>query len=106
MDNRQFFIYLMILAGSTYLIRAVPFSLIKRKIKNRFVNSFLHYIPYAVLTVMTIPGIFYAPDYVMSAVVGFMVAILFAFWEKSLTVVAVAACTAVFFAECIIKIAG
>ena len=58
MSNTEFFIYLLILAGSTYLIRVIPFIALKEKINNRFVRSFLAYIPYAVLTAMTIPAIF------------------------------------------------
>ena len=54
MKNSVFFIYLLILAGSTYLIRVIPFIAIKEKINNSFVRSFLYYIPYAVLTAMTI----------------------------------------------------
>ena len=56
MDNLQFFLYLLLLAGSTYLIRVIPFVAIKDKLHNRFILSFLYYIPYAVLTVMTIPS--------------------------------------------------
>jgi branched-subunit amino acid transport protein len=58
MKNSVFFIYLLILAGSTYLIRVIPFIAIKEKINNSFVRSFLYYIPYAVLTAMTIPAVF------------------------------------------------
>ena len=54
MNNYVFFLYLLILAGSTYLIRVIPFVAIKNKINNRFIRSFLAYIPYAVLTAMTI----------------------------------------------------
>lgn len=92
----SFWIYLIILAGSTYLIRAVPFAAMQKKIDNVFIKSFLTYIPYAVLTVMTVPGIFYATNSVTTAVVGFVVAIVFALWGQSLTVVAVAACVSVF----------
>ena len=63
MKNSVFFIYLLILAGSTYLIRVIPFIAIKEKINNSFVRSFLYYIPYAVLTAMTIPAVFYATNW-------------------------------------------
>ena len=99
MDRKTFFIYLVIMAGSTYLIRAIPFAVINQKIENRFVKSFLHYIPFAVLSAMTFPAILYATEYVISAFVGFVVAILFAAKGKSLTTVAVAACVAVFVVE-------
>lgn len=103
MELREFFIYLFILAGSTYLIRAIPFVLVKKKIENRFIRSFLYYIPYAVLTAMTVPSIFYATEYIVSAVVGFVVAVFLALRRKSLTVVAVAACAGVYVVECIMR---
>ncbi|MBQ8278646.1 MAG: AzlD domain-containing protein [Roseburia sp.] len=99
MELYSFFIYLAIMAGSTYLIRAIPFAVINKKIENQVIKSFLHYIPFAVLSAMTFPAILYATDYVISAAVGFVVAILFAAKGKSLTTVAVAACVAVFVVE-------
>ena len=102
MNTREFFIYLLILSGSTYLIRSIPFALLRKKIENRFIKSFLYYIPYAVLTAMTIPAIFYATDYKLSAAAGLVVAVGLALKGKSLTVVAVAACAMVFLVESII----
>ncbi len=99
MDNKIFFIYLLILAGSTYLIRVIPFVAIKQKINNRFIRSFLYYIPYAVLTAMTIPAIFYATNWWMGAAAGLAVAVVLALKGKGLTTVAVAACAAVFLVE-------
>lgn len=99
MDNKHFFIYLLILAGSTYLIRVIPFVAIKQKINNRFIRSFLYYIPYAVLTAMTIPAIFYATDWWAGAAAGLVVAVVLALKGKGLTTVALAACTAVFLTE-------
>ena len=104
MDNLQFFLYLLLLAGSTYLIRVIPFVAIKDKLHNRFILSFLYYIPYAVLTVMTIPAIFYATKSPLSALAGLIVAIVFALRKTSLTVVAVAACATVFVTECFLPI--
>ena len=106
MELRSFFTYLAVMAGSTYLIRAVPFALIDKKIENRFIKSFLYYIPFAVLSAMTFPAILYATDYVISAAVGFAVAILFAAKGKSLTTVAIAACVAVFAVETILGFMG
>ena len=93
MKNSVFFIYLLILAGSTYLIRVIPFIAIKEKINNSFVRSFLYYIPYAVLTAMTIPAVFYATNWWVGA------AVIFALKGKGLTTVAVASCVAVFIVE-------
>ena len=99
MNNYVSFLYLLILAGSTYLIRVIPFVAIKNKINNRFIRSFLAYIPYAVLTAMTIPAVFYATNWWAGAAAGLIVAIIFALKEKGLTVVAIAACVAVFVVE-------
>ncbi len=106
MELKEFFIYLLILAGSTYLIRAVPFAALRKKIENRFIKSFLYYIPYAVLTAMTIPAIFYATDNKVSAAAGLFVSIFLAMKGKSLTVVAVAACIAVYLTESALTLFG
>ena len=82
-DKMWFLLCLLTSAGVTYLVRMVPLVLIKKKITNRFIRSFLYYIPYAVLGVMTIPAIFYATASVISAVVGFLVAVWLA-WKECL----------------------
>lgn len=104
MNTAQFFIYLALLAGSTYLIRVIPFVLAKEKIKNQFVRSFLYYIPYAVLTAMTVPAIFYATRHIISSAVGFFVAVLLAYRKKGLLTVATFACIAVFVCDWIISL--
>ena len=96
MNNTQFWLYLLVLSGSTYLIRVIPFVAIREKIKNRFIQSFLYYIPYAVLTAMTIPAIFYATSHMLSALIGLLIAILLALRGKSLTVVAFTSCVFVY----------
>lgn len=95
MPDSKFLLYLLVTAGVTYLVRMLPLVLMKGKIKNRFVLSFLHYIPYAVLSVMTIPAIFYAADNPLAAAAGFAVAMVLAYKGKSLVQVAAAACAAV-----------
>lgn len=100
--NKEFWIYLLILAGSTYLIRAVPFAAVQKKITNRFVRSFLYYIPYTVLAAMTFPAALYATGNIFAAAAGLFVAVIFAVTEKGLTVVAVASCVTVFAVELII----
>ena len=103
MSNITFLPYLIVMAGMTYLIRMLPLVLIKKKIKNRFLLSFLHYIPYAVLSVMTIPAIFYSTSSVLSASVGFIVAVILAYREKSLLTVAAFSSLAVLAVETVIK---
>lgn len=102
MNLTQYFIYLAIIAGSTYLIRAIPFTLAKNKVQNRFIQSFLYYIPYAVLTVMTIPAVFTATSSVISAVCGVIAAVILAYRGKGLTTVAIISCVVVFLAESIL----
>ena len=95
----NFLVYLMVTAGTTYLVRMLPLVLMKGRIKNRFLLSFLHYIPYAVLSVMTVPAIFTATGDVRTAAAGFAVAMILAWREKSLLTVAAAACAAVLAAD-------
>ena len=95
---------LAIMAGSTYLLRAVPFALVRKKIQNTFFRSFLHYIPYAVLTAMTVPAIFYAVDAPIAAAAGFVTALILSFWGKGLTLVALAACSAVYVTSLILPL--
>ena len=101
---KDFWIYLLILAGSTYLIRALPFALLKRKISNVYVRSFLHYIPYAVLAAMTLPAALYATGNIISGAAGLIVGGFFAYRGKSLTAVAVISCVTALAAECIIML--
>ncbi len=104
MPKVSFLIYLLSMAGVTYLIRMVPLVLVKRKIKNRFVLSFLYYIPYAVLSVMTVPAIFSATENPVSGALGFVAALIGAFFERSLVFVAATACSAVFITEFIFSL--
>lgn len=106
MNNETFWIYLVILAGSTYLIRVIPFVAIRNKIENRFIRSFLFYIPFAVLAAMTIPAIFTATGMVLSGVIALLVAALFAIKDFSLTVVAVVACVAVLITQWLVQLLG
>ena len=87
--------YLAITAGVTYLVRMLPLVLMKGRIRNRFLLSMLHYIPYAVLSVMTIPAIFSATADPRTAAVGFVTALILAWRGGSLLQVAAAACAAV-----------
>ena len=99
----SFALYLAVMAGVTYLIRALPLLLVRSKIKNKFFLSFLYYIPYAVLSVMTIPAIFYATQHRITAIVGFAAAAIAAYFEKSLVTVAALSCAAVLIAEIAVR---
>lgn len=99
MNNIGFFPYLLTMAGVTYLIRMLPLVLLKKKITNRFILSFLYYIPYAVLAVMTIPAIFTSTTEPLAAALGFVAAVSLAYFEKSLLTVASCSCAVVFIVE-------
>lgn len=92
MQITQFFIYLAVMAGITYLIRAVPLVLFKGEVKNQFFKSFLEYIPYAVLGAMTFPEIFYSTNGLASGIAGTITALILAFYNRGLLSVAVGAC--------------
>ena len=97
--NGNFFIYLAVMALTTYLVRALPFTVFTKKIQNRFFKSFLAYVPYAVLSAMTIPAILYSTKSIWSAAAGFLTAVLLSLWEKSLIIVAFFSCLVVFLTE-------
>lgn len=94
MEIMDFFLYLAVMAGVTYAIRAIPFVLFSGEIENVFVRSFLTYVPYAVLGAMTFPAIFSSTGDFPSALAGTVVALILAFYERGLLTVAVCACGA------------
>ena len=101
MSWSQFLPYLLVMAGVTYLIRMLPLTVFRKEIKSRFVMSFLHYVPYAVLGAMTIPDVLYSTGDMRTALVGLAVAVVLAWRGKGLLTVAIAACVAVAAAQLI-----
>lgn len=89
-------IYIAVMAGVTYLIRMLPFTLFRKEIKSKFFNSVLYYIPYAVLSAMTFPAIFYSTDSTVSAAVGTVIAVVLAYFKVPLVIVALAASAGAF----------
>ncbi|MGN0632399.1 MAG: AzlD domain-containing protein [Oscillospiraceae bacterium] len=87
-------VYIAVMAGVTYLIRMIPFAFFKKEIKSRFFKSFLFYLPYAVLAAMTIPAIFYSTGSIVTAAVGTAAAIILAYFDLPLIVVALSASAA------------
>ena len=94
--------YIAIMALVTYAIRAIPFVAFRKKIQSRFVQDFLYYVPYAVLSAMTIPAVLYATDHMVSAAVGAAVAVVLAFFRRGLLMVALSACGAALAAELVL----
>ncbi len=95
----NFIFYLLATAVTTYLLRAIPLIFIKGKIKNRWISSFLFYMPYAVLSAMTFPAILTCTTSLISALAGLATALVLAYKEKGLLTVALSACLAVFIVE-------
>lgn len=97
-------LYLAVMAGVTYLIRMIPFTLFRKEIKSAFFRSFLAYVPYAVLGAMTFPSIFYATASLPSAIAGTAVALVLAFCKRSLLTVALGASGAALAVEIFMKL--
>lgn len=97
--SNNVYIYILVMAAVTYLIRMLPLALIRRQINSPFVKSFLYYVPYATLAAMTFPAILNSTASIASAAVGFLAAIILSYKEKSMITVALVACAAVFIAE-------
>lgn len=96
------YIYILVMAAVTYLVRVLPLTLIRREIKNRFIRSFLYYVPYATLSVMTFPAILEATQSPVSAAAALAVDIVLAWKGASLFLVSVLGCAVVFILEFII----
>ncbi len=98
----NYWIYLVVMTVTTYAVRALPFAVFTKKIRNRFFKSFLTYVPYAVLSAMTVPTMLYATDSIWSALVGLVIAIVLSMFEQKLMIVALASCVGVYIMEWII----
>ena len=93
------YLYILVMALVTYLIRMIPLTVFRKKITNTFVCSFLYYVPYACLTAMTVPAVFYATESLVSAFAGVAAAVILACCRRNLVTVAAGACLAVFIVE-------
>lgn len=101
--NCKIYIYIAIMAVVTYLIRVLPLTLIRKKITNVTLRSFLYYMPYVTLSVMTFPAILEATNSIWSSTVAFISGVLLAYFGVSLFGVAVSSCVVVFIVEFIIN---
>ena len=102
MDYTKMVFMVLAMAGVTYLIRMLPMLFFRKKITNTFICSLLYYIPYAVLSAMTFPYIFYSTNSFWTALVGTAVALISAMTLKKLIIVALLTCVAVLIAGFII----
>ena len=93
------YIYIFIMAAVTYVIRVLPLAVFRKPIENRFIRSFLYYVPYVTLSVMAFPAILEATGSYTLGAVGFIVAILFSLYKGSLPLVAAVSCLSVYLLE-------
>ena len=100
--NPNIYLYILVMASVTYLIRMLPLALIRKEIKNTTIRSFLYYVPYVTLSVMTFPAILSETGSIWSAWAALITGIVLAWRGKSLLQVAVSACLVVFILELII----
>ena len=100
------YVYIFTMALTTYLIRVLPLTIFRKPIRSRFLRSFLHYVPYACLTAMTVPAILSSTASILSGAAALIVAIVLAYRGKSLIVVAVSSSMAVLIVECVLKLTG
>ena len=101
MSWADYFPYLIVMAGVTYLIRMLPLTVFRREIRSVFVKSFLHYVPYAVVGAMTFPDVLYSTGSLWTALAGLIVAVIMAWRGRSLLTVAIGACLTVAAAQAV-----
>ena len=99
------YIYILVGALVSLLIRTLPLTLIRRQIANRFLRSFLYYVPYVTLAVMTFPAIIHAAQYPLAGVAALVVGAVLAWFGAGLFPVAVCCCVSVFLAELLLRVA-
>lgn len=97
--SQNMYIYIFIMAGVSYAIRVLPLTLIRKRIKNRFIQSFLYYVPYVTLAVMTFPAMVFATQSPVSGAIALFVGIVAAWFGAGLFRVAVLCCAVVLLAE-------
>lgn len=106
MNYTRILIAILIMAVVTYLPRMLPLAIFKKKIKSRFIRSFLAYVPYAVLAAMTFPEILYSTSNMLSAAAGLLVALILSYFGRGLLTVALSSTAAVFVVEQILTYMG
>ncbi len=98
MSDYKAVLAVLVMATVTYITRALPLTFFRKKIKSPWLHSFLYYVPYAVLGAMIFPTILYSTGNIQTAVIGFGVAMVLAFLEKDLLVVAIGGVVAAYIA--------
>ncbi len=94
--NRNPWIYILIAAAVSYLVRVLPLTLIRKPIQNRFIKSFLYYVPYVTLSVMTFPAIIQSTQNPKSGIAALVIGIVSSVFGLGLFPVACICCATVF----------
>lgn len=97
--SHNIYIYMLVMFGVTYTIRVLPLTLIQKEISNKFIKSFLYYVPYVTLAVMTFPAMIDATASPIAGAIAFILALVLAWFGAGLFQVSVLACIAVFIIE-------
>lgn len=100
----KIYLYIALMAVTTYLVRALPLLFLRKPIRSRFLRSFLHYVPVACLTAMTFPAILYTTENAISGAAGLVVAVFLSLKNKSLIVVAASGCLAVYLTDLLLRL--
>ncbi|MBR2901800.1 MAG: AzlD domain-containing protein [Clostridia bacterium] len=98
------YLYVLVMALTTYLVRMLPLTVFRGRLNNRFIRSFLAYVPITCLAVMIFPSIIYSTAHIISGVMALIVAITVSFKSKSLVLVAISASVTVYLVELLLKI--
>lgn len=96
MNWSTFLPYLLVMAAVTYFIRMIPLIVFRRNITNRFLRSFLYYIPFAVLAAMTFPEALSCTGNIPASVIATIVALVIAWFKPTTILVAFSACAVAF----------
>ncbi|WP_164995852.1 AzlD domain-containing protein [Miniphocaeibacter massiliensis] len=98
------YIYILIMATVTYLIRAIPLTLIRKQIKNNFIKSFLYYVPFVTLSVIIFPDILYTTNSIFASITAFIIGIILSVKNLNMIITSVCMCLIVYILDFIIPI--
>ncbi len=94
--------YILVMGATTYLLRVLPMLFIRKPIENTFIRSFLYYVPYITLAVMTFPAITTASGNVIAGWAAFLIGMFLAWKDKSMIQVALVCCILVYILQMIV----
>ena len=102
--SHNVYIYILIMFGVTYLIRVLPLTLIRKEIRNQTIRSFLYYVPYVTLAVMTFPAIITAPQVPLAGILALAMGVVAAWRGVNMIGIAALCCGVVFVCETLVSV--